>query len=64
MREEIKFSPVPYFGMLDEEKGYIKLSSFNQTAFEDVQAAFADLKGQGMKKLVLDLRGNGGGLVV
>ena len=64
VREEIKFSPVPYFGMLDEEKGYIKLSSFTQTAFEDVQAAFADLKGQGMKKLVLDLRGNGGGLVV
>lgn len=64
VREEIKFSPVPYFGMLDEEKGYIKLSSFTQTAFEDVQAAFADLKGQGMKKIVLDLRGNGGGLVV
>ena len=33
VREEIKFSPVPYFGMLDEEKGYIKLSSFTQTAF-------------------------------
>ncbi len=64
VREEIKFSPVPYFGMLDEEKGYIKLSSFTQTAFEDVQAAFADLKAQGMKKLVLDLRENGGGLLV
>ena len=64
VREEIKFSPVPYFGMLDAEKGYIKLSSFTQTAFEDVQAAFVNLKGEGMKKLVLDLRGNGGGLVV
>lgn len=64
VREEIKFSPVPYFGMLDAEIGYIKLSSFTQTAFEDVQAAFVNLKGEGMKKLVLDLRGNGGGLVV
>lgn len=64
-REEIKFSPVPYYGMLNEDVGYIKLSSFTQTAGSDVLEAYRDLEGdQGMKKLVFDLRGNGGGLVV
>ncbi len=65
VREEIKFSPVPFSGMLTSDIGYIKLSSFTQTAHEDLLAAFLVLQGQkGMKKLVLDLRGNGGGLVV
>lgn len=64
-REEIKFSPVPYYGMLGEDVGYIKLSSFTKTAASDVLEAFRDLEGnQGMEKLVFDLRGNGGGLVV
>ena len=64
-REEIKFSPVPYYGMLNENVGYIKLTSFTKTAGADVMEAFTSLAGsQGMKKLVFDLRGNGGGLVV
>lgn len=64
-REEIKFSPVPYYGMLNEDVGYIKLTSFTKTAGADVMEAFTSLAGsQGMKKLVFDLRGNGGGLVV
>lgn len=65
LREEIKFSPVPYYGMLSKEIGYIKLASFTQNAGADVLDAFKDLKGnKGMKQLVFDLRGNGGGLVV
>lgn len=64
-REEIKFSPVPYFGMVNEKVGYIKLGSFTQTAGADVLEAFKDLKGnQGMEQLIFDLRGNGGGLLI
>jgi carboxyl-terminal processing protease len=63
-REEVKIPDVPYYGMLDEEVGYIALSSFTKTASQEVQAAFMDLRDkQGMKKLVFDLRGNGGGLL-
>ena len=64
VREEIKFSPVPFYDMINSEVGYIKLSSFTQTAGADFMNAFKDLKAnKGMKKLVFDLRGNGGGLV-
>lgn len=62
-REEIKIPDVPYSGMLDKEIGYIKLNSFTQTASDEVKTAFAKLKEKGMKKLVFDLRGNGGGLL-
>jgi carboxyl-terminal processing protease len=65
VREEIKFKPVPYYGMISDEIGYIKLNSFTQTAGADVMEAYRALEaGKGMKKLVLDLRGNGGGLVI
>ena len=63
-RDEIKLPDVPYSGMLSEEIGYIKLNSFTRTASADVKSAFNDLKSKGMKKLVLDLRGNGGGLLI
>lgn len=63
-REEIKIPDVPYFSMLgDGETGYIQLTGFTQTASTEVKTAFTDLKKQNMKKLVLDLRGNGGGLL-
>lgn len=64
-REEIKIPDVPYHGFLDEEKkiGYIKLTSFTHTASKEVRDAFKELKGKGMEKVVLDLRGNGGGLL-
>ncbi|NOQ75186.1 MAG: PDZ domain-containing protein [Crocinitomix sp.] len=65
VRAEIKFSPVPYYGMVSEDVGYIKLSSFTKTAAQDVKEAYQDLENkQGMKKLIFDLRGNGGGLVI
>ena len=63
-RDEIKLPDVPYSGMLGEEVGYIKLNSFTRTASSDVKTAFLELKDKGMKKLVLDLRGNGGGLLI
>jgi carboxyl-terminal processing protease len=63
-RDEIKLPDVPYFGMLRENVGYIKLNSFTPTAASDVKSAIEKLQAQGMKELVLDLRGNGGGLLI
>ncbi len=62
-REEIKIPDVPYFDMLNDETGYIQLTGFTQTASSDVRNAFNNLKGRGMQELILDLRGNGGGLL-
>lgn len=63
-RDEIKLPDVPYSGILKDNVGYIKLNSFTQTASADVRTAFEQLKAQGMTSLVLDLRGNGGGLLI
>lgn len=63
VREEIQIESVPYKGMLDEETGYINLSSFTRNCSQEVKNAFTDLKKEGMQKLVLDLRGNPGGLL-
>lgn len=63
-RDEIKFPDVPFSGMLNETVGYIALNSFTQTASQEVTAAFNDLKSKGMKQLIFDLRGNGGGLLI
>lgn len=64
-REEIKIPDVPYKGFIDEPNkvGYIKLNSFTQTAGQEVRTALKELKDQGAQKMVLDLRGNGGGLL-
>jgi carboxyl-terminal processing protease len=63
MRQEIKLNNVPYYGMLKDGVGYIKLTGFTETASREVKEAFTDLKNQGMKTLVFDLRDNGGGLL-
>ena len=63
-REEIKISDVPYFTLLaDSTTGYIHLAGFTQSASQEVRSAFLDLKKRQMKQLILDLRGNGGGLL-
>jgi len=62
-REDIKFPPVPYSGMLDHNIGYINLNQFTEKASSEVKEAFLRLKEQGMKYLILDLRHNGGGLL-
>jgi carboxyl-terminal processing protease len=63
IREEIQIKSVPYSGMLNDEVGYVNLSSFTDNCSQDVKAAVEELKGKGMKKLILDLRGNPGGLL-
>lgn len=62
-REKIEVNPVPYYSMIDDEVGYISFIKFNQKASTEVKNAFLDLKELGMKKLILDVRGNLGGLV-
>ncbi|HQO90337.1 MAG: S41 family peptidase [Chitinophagales bacterium] len=63
-REEIKIQSVPYSGMLNEQVGYIKLTSFTENSSQEVQDALRELKkNTGLKGVVLDLRGNGGGLL-
>ena len=63
VREQIKIPDVPYAGMIEENIGYVNLSSFTQTAFQSVQAEYQKLKEKGMKYAILDLRNNGGGLL-
>ncbi|NND94110.1 MAG: S41 family peptidase, partial [Flavobacteriales bacterium] len=62
-REEIKIPDVPYSAMLDDKTGYIKLNGFTRTASKEVREAYNQLKTEGMENVVLDLRGNGGGLL-
>lgn len=63
-REDIKVPDVPFYSLLDEKTGYIKLTSFTKTAHKEFSQAYKDLSKQGMKQLIFDLRGNGGGLLV
>ncbi len=62
-RERIHIPDVEYVGMLDDTTGYIKQTGFTENVSEEVKAGYYKLKEAGMKKLVLDLRGNGGGLM-
>jgi carboxyl-terminal processing protease len=63
-REEIKIENVPYFGMVNDKVGYIKLTMFTDNASQEVQDALKELKkNPNIKGVILDLRGNGGGLL-
>ncbi|MBK7384210.1 MAG: S41 family peptidase [Flavobacteriales bacterium] len=64
-REEIKIPDVPYKGIIDvtNHVGYLRLTSFTQTASQEVRNALKELKEQGATYMVVDLRGNGGGLL-
>lgn len=63
-RETIKLSPVPYYGVVQGDMGYINLTTFNEHSFTQVRDALIDLKkNPNVKSIVLDLRGNGGGLM-
>ena len=62
-RERIHLPDVEYSGMLDSETGYIYQSGFTENVSGEIRSAVLNLKKQGMKRLVLDLRGNGGGLM-
>ena len=62
-RRTIQMPFLPYYGLLDGGIGYINFNSFTDQCAKDVRRAFIDLKKQGTKKLVFDLRNNGGGSV-
>ena len=63
VRERIHIPDVEYVGMLDDTTGYIKQTGFTENVSDDIRSGYFKLKEQGMKKLILDLRGNGGGLM-
>ena len=63
-RERIAISAVPYYGMVDENTGYIRFTNFTQNCIAEVREALIDLRDkQGAEDLILDLRSNPGGLV-
>jgi carboxyl-terminal processing protease len=64
-REKIKVYNVPYYGMLENKIGYIRLSNFTSKASKEVKDALIDLKNnQGAESIIVDLRGNPGGLLI
>ena len=63
-RENIKMDPVPYYGLVNGNLGYISLTTYNEHSAQQVKDAVLELKkNPAVKALVLDLRGNGGGLM-
>lgn len=62
-RDKIPVYSVDAHYMIDKEIGYIKLNSFSRTTVEEVQSTLTELKAKGMKSLIFDLQGNGGGLL-
>ncbi len=62
-REEIEVDAVPFYTLLDDNTGYIVLSKFNNKASSETIDALKDLKAKGADKIILDLRGNPGGLL-
>ncbi len=62
-RKKIVISNVPYHGMVDGETGYIKLSDFTTNAATEVSRAVQNLKKEGAKKIILDVRDNPGGIL-
>ncbi len=64
-REKITIRNVPYYGMVNDQTGYIRLANFTTGAAQEVESAYKELKAEGeMKSLILDLRSNPGGLLI
>jgi carboxyl-terminal processing protease len=63
-REKIKVNNVPYYGMVGKDIAYIHLSDFTPDAGKEVKNALMTLKEQGAQGVILDLRGNPGGLLI
>lgn len=64
VRKRITIPNVPYSGMLDEQTGYIKLTNFTSNAGTECKEALTELKKKGAQSIILDLRGNPGGLLI
>ncbi|MCM8569660.1 S41 family peptidase [Gramella jeungdoensis] len=62
-RSSVELNAVPFYKLLEDNSGYIVLSRFNAKASTEVARALKDLKNQGANKIILDLRGNPGGLL-
>ncbi len=62
-REVISLPSVPYYGMAADSVGYIRHTEFTEGSADDVRSALGALKAQGARSLVIDLRGNGGGIM-
>jgi carboxyl-terminal processing protease len=63
-REKIKINNVPHFTMASPETGYVQLTDFTPDAGKEVKNALVNLKERGAKSIILDLRGNPGGLLI
>lgn len=63
-REKIKISNVPYYSMVGNDVAYVQLTDFTPDAAKEVKSALVQLKEQGAKYVILDLRGNPGGLLM
>ena len=61
--DEVDVKAVPFFSKIDDKTGYIVLSTFNRKTTTETKEALEKLKEQGAEKIILDLRGNGGGLL-
>lgn len=61
--DEVEVKAVPFYGKVDDKTGYIVLTQFNKKASFETQAALLDLKSKGAERIILDLRGNPGGLL-
>lgn len=61
IRDKVPIYSIDTYFMLDDEVGYIRLARFARTSHSELRNAISKLKKQGMKRLVFDLRGNGGG---
>lgn len=62
-RGAVEVDAVPFYNMVDDKTGYIVLAKFNEKASGQTKEALLDLKGKGAEQLILDLRGNPGGLL-
>jgi carboxyl-terminal processing protease len=63
VRDVIKIKSVPFAAMLDDELGYVRIAGFSDDTGDELRHAIKDLDGQGMQKLIVDLRRNTGGLL-
>jgi len=61
--EEVELKAVPFFAKVDDKTGYIVLSQFNRKASLETKEALEQLKREGAERIILDLRGNPGGLL-
>ncbi len=61
--DEVEIKSVPFFGKIDDKTGYIVLTHFTKKASQETKEALEQLKKEGAERIILDLRGNPGGLL-